>query len=295
MCTSPILLEQWYDSNGNFHSKYFGDYNPSFHTPNRLRSLALKHSLVSQKKFRIVVVPCGKCQDCARVRARDWKVRLYHHSIMRGDALFVTLTYNDEHLEDNQLDYSHFQLFMKRLRKLFPSREIEFFCAGEYGKDSLRRHYHCLIYGIRPEEVFSRFFCRSRRDKRIKVYLSKLLEKCWCTEFSSKTDDYDPKTLRGYVSVSRVLQGDARVSGYVAGYIISKSSPGHKQEINESGLVPEFHHMSLKRPIGKSYYVKYCEQMFREDFCWFDCRKLPIPKAYIRWYIRDTMRIKRKI
>lgn len=292
MCTSPVLLEQWYDSKGNFNSKYFGRYDPAFHTPIRLRCLSFKHHLLGQRNYKIVVVPCGKCEDCSRAKARDWKVRLYHHSLIRGDGLFVTLTYNDEHLEDNQLDYSHYQLFMKRLRKIFSGREIEFFCAGEYGKDSLRRHFHCLIFGIRPEEVFSRFFCRSRRDKNIKIYLSKILEKCWCESFSSKTDDYDPSDLRGYVSVSRVRQGDGRVFGYVSGYIISKASPKHKFEVHSSGLVPEFHHMSLKRPIGKEYYVKYCKQIFDNDFVWFDCRKLPVPKAYIRWYIRDTMRIK---
>lgn len=291
MCTKPIILQQWYDRQGDFHSCYFADFDPSRHNQLYLSKLKFIHNFVGMRKLNFVVVPCGKCQDCARVKARDWKVRLYHHSITEGDGLFVTLTYNDEHLEDNNLNYEHYQLFMKRLRKLFPEREISFFCAGEYGFDSLRRHFHAIIFGLNIDDVKTEYFSRSRKDRNVKIWLSRVLEKCWCTDFSSRTGlDYNPDNLRGFVSVSGIKSGDPRAFGYVSGYIICKMSDQHKRDVMFNKSVPEFHHMSLKRPIGKNYYVKYCKEIFNQDFVWFNMRKLPIPKAYDRWYQKSTER-----
>lgn len=290
MCCKPIIVEQWYDRNGCFHSVYFADFNPERHTPKYFNVIRWTHSLVGRRKHQFVVVPCGKCKDCVRVKARDWKVRLYHHSLTEGEGIFVTLTYNDKHLEDNNLDYSHFQLFMKRLRKLFPNNEISMFCAGEYGSKSLRRHFHAIIFGVPFDAIKTRYLCRSRRDKKVKIWDSEILCKCWCVSFSSKESGYDLDDCRGYVSVSRVTSDNPSVFGYVSGYIISKYDDSHRRLVSLNKLVSEFHHMSLKRAIGKKYFLKNCEEIMQRDFVWFNCRKLPVPKAYDRWYQKSTER-----
>lgn len=296
MCCKPIIVEQWYDKNGNFHSVYFASFDPARHTPKYFNRIRWTHSLVGRRKQQFVVVPCGKCSDCVRTKARDWKVRLYHHSLTEGEGIFVTLTYNDAHMVDKKgkpdcnLNYLHFQLFMKRLRHLFPDRNISMFCAGEYGSKSLRRHFHAIIFGVTLDMIKSQYLCRSRKDKKTKIWRSSILEKCWCTSFSRKVEGYNPDELRGFVSVSRVVSDNPSVFGYVAGYVISKYDETHRLAVFKLGLAPEFHHMSLKNAIGKNYFLKNCEAIYKRDFVWYNCRKVPVPKAYDRWYEKFTGR-----
>lgn len=71
-----------------------------------------------------------------------------HESQLHEDNCFVTLTYDDDHLpRDWSLDKSHFQKFMKRLRRSLPQR-ISFFHCGEYGDDNGRPHYHACLFGV---------------------------------------------------------------------------------------------------------------------------------------------------
>lgn len=56
-----------------------------------------------------------------------------HEKRTSGDSVFVTLSYDDEHLpSDWCLDYYHFQLFMHRLRKAVPVRAV-FVCVVSMG------------------------------------------------------------------------------------------------------------------------------------------------------------------
>lgn len=276
MCCNPIIFQQWYDCLGKFHSHYYADYNPDIHTDAVLKRLTHGLKRIGMFKHKFVVVPCGKCPECAARLARDWKIRLYHHSLTAGDGIFVTLTYDDHHMDDVNLNYRHFQLFMKRLRRRFPNRQLSFFCAGEYGCDSLRRHFHAIIFGIDIKEVRSEFLCRSRNAKDIKIWTSKLISDCWDN--------------RGFVSCSRVSSGDSRVFGYVSGYIISKNNDEHKLNVKMNRDVPELHHMSLKPAIGKEYFLRNVKDIFSRDFIVYNGRKASVPRAYDNWYKTLTSR-----
>lgn len=101
-------------------------------------------------------VPCGKCVACLRKRQREWTCRLSHE--LRGTpySLFITLTYDDDHLpEPNSLgyfplNYYDVQCMLKNLRQNWnPSgAPIKYVCVCEYGDDffTFRPHYHLLIF-----------------------------------------------------------------------------------------------------------------------------------------------------
>ena len=71
-----------------------------------------------QDLARELSLPCGQCVGCRLERSRQWAVRCVHESQMHDFSSFVTLTYNDDNCPVS-LDYGHYQLFMKRLRKKF--------------------------------------------------------------------------------------------------------------------------------------------------------------------------------
>ena len=81
-----------------------------------LNPVDIRDPRFSYKKY--MLVPCGKCLHCKLNSAKMWSIRIMHELKSWDSALFVTLTYNDEHLpKDNSLDKRDLQLFFKRLRK----------------------------------------------------------------------------------------------------------------------------------------------------------------------------------
>lgn len=89
--------------------------------------------------------------QCRKQNARQWALRLYHEKENYDDSIFLTLTYDDSHLPDNNsLVKRDLQLFYKRLRKRLSldNRSIRYFSVGEYGDISQRPHYHSIIFGL---------------------------------------------------------------------------------------------------------------------------------------------------
>lgn len=93
-------------------------------------------------------VPCGSCIPCQINRARFWAVRCHFESLDHANNLFITLTYDDDHLpSDRKLCTRDVQLFFKRYRKALGKSKIRYFGCGEYGPANARPHYHFLIFG----------------------------------------------------------------------------------------------------------------------------------------------------
>ena len=49
----------------------------------------------------VLLVPCGKCLACRIARRQEWSMRCLHELSSFDDAVFVTLTYDDDHLPPN--------------------------------------------------------------------------------------------------------------------------------------------------------------------------------------------------
>ena len=74
---------------------------------------------------------------------------MLHELADYDDAMFLTLTYNDDNLPPNaSLVKADLQKFFKRLRKRLGDRKIRYFACGEYGDQTQRPHYHAIIFGL---------------------------------------------------------------------------------------------------------------------------------------------------
>lgn len=128
-------------------------------------------------------LPCGKCVGCRLNRSRQWAIRCMHEASLYDKNCFITLTYDDEHLPKNRgLDVSHFQNFMKRLRKEY-GQGIRFFHAGEYGSKTRRPHYHALLFN---HDFVDKSLIAVRNDHRL--YVSPSLQRLWPFGYSSVGD-----------------------------------------------------------------------------------------------------------
>lgn len=129
--------------------------------------------LVRNKNGQLVRVPCGKCYGCLRRKQRELALRLSYDIKNAYESLFVTLTYDDEHLIRDVIDEEtgafyplpsvtkdEAQRFLKRLRKNlhYDSREtyLSYYLSAEYGDESKRPHMHLIVYLIgKPTNIIS--------------------------------------------------------------------------------------------------------------------------------------------
>jgi hypothetical protein len=85
---------------------------------------------------------CGQCVPCRLNRRRTWTARIVLESLAYRESSFLTLTYSDEHVPENQsLSKAHWREFTKGLG-------FRYFGCGEYGSLGGRPHYHLVVFGL---------------------------------------------------------------------------------------------------------------------------------------------------
>lgn len=123
---------------------------------------------------------------------------MIHELGYHEDSIFITLTYDDDHLPPNSsLVKTDLVKFFKRLRRRLDvdGRKIKYYACGEYGEETQRPHYHSIIFGMSLEP----------QDKN-------LIMQCWpfC--------DWENKSIRK----NSFGLAEAESIAYVAGYIDKK-------------------------------------------------------------------------
>lgn len=177
---------------------------------------------------------------------------------MHDKAVFITLTYSDSNLpENNSLSSRDLQLFFKRLRKRIAPQKIRYFACGEYGERFKRPHYHAIIFGLEN--------CHTTWQ---------LIHDVW---------------NKGIIDVGSVTKDSI---SYVAGYVSKKMGSDYRAKIKTGEIAREFCRMSLKPAIGASALDEFAKYALVQGG--FDViqtikigeRVLPVPK-YIRRKLRS--------
>lgn len=244
-----------------------------------------KKNIVFKKPFRgeEIKLPCGQCIGCRLERSRQWALRMVHESQMHEENAFITLTYNDENLpEDRSLSVKEWQLFVRRLRRLmkkkYGGKKILYYGAGEYGEETLRPHYHAIIFG---HGFLDRIPIQSNGNN--KLYISADLSELWPFGFSSVGD----VTFESAAYVARYVM--KKVNGKRAENLeqVFGLSPYNRVDIMTGeyyDVHPEFSTMSLKPAIGKNWYEKYKGDCYPSDQVVYDGTPQRPPKYYDTLY-----------
>lgn len=214
-------------------------------------------------------IPCGKCIDCRIARVQEWATRLNHESQMHEASCFATLTYDDDHLPETfSVSKREAQLFLKRLRKeIFPTK-IRYYLASEYIPETLRPHYHLLIFGYAfPDREF-----HSTTTGGHRLFTSKQLSKVW---------------PYGFITIGDVTVSSAN---YTAGYIIDKiggdKAATHYLRTHPKGYTvtvePEFALQSSRPGIGYDWLQKFKSDVFPSDFIVVAGKQTRVPRYYLK-------------
>lgn len=199
---------------------------------------------------RPLTVRCGQCIGCRLERARVWAVRCTHEASLYENNIFATITYSDDNIPfGNSLDREDLTKFFKRMRK---RTKIRLFYCGEYGDETIRPHYHALIFNCAPPDPE---LMAVREGK--KVFRSDTLDKLWGL---------------GHINYYDTIEFAS--AAYVAGYVTKKiTGPDAERHYTwtdpETGEIyerqPEFSGQSLKPGIGERWIKKYLRDVYAKD------------------------------
>lgn len=227
-------------------------------------------------------IPCGQCVGCKTDRANQWAHRCEHEASQWENNIFLTLTYDDEHLPRwGYLDAAELTKFFKRTRKSVNRRDssiqcskgiIRYFACGEYGTKNGRPHYHVLLFNCE----FADRIKVAERDG-LPVYQSAELSRLW--------------------PFGRHEYGAAlpRAANYIAQYSLKKQRSGynHNDRVHGYGgvqhidtttgeLLPKpapFLRMSLKPGIGSEWLHKF-QYDLQHGYLVNNGRRFKIPRTY---------------
>jgi hypothetical protein len=266
---------------------------PCYHPVTAYRSKSVndsgKRSLVFKLSEAIddteTTIPCGGCVGCRLDHAGQWAARLTHEAKFHEKKCFLTLTYDDLHLpENNQLVVKHLQDFMKKLRRRLNYKhkksesdylKLRYFACGEYGETSLRAHYHMILYGC----DFSDRKKHSKSSSGDQLWKSEVLDEIWG---------------HGHCLIGSVTPQSC---GYVARYIMKKvtgsQANDHYAAVNPSTgewylQKPEFVVMSRRPGIGQAYYEKYKDEIFASDSIVINGNEVPVPTYYTKLLAKEN-------
>lgn len=203
-----------------------------------------------------ITIPCGKCIGCRLDYSRQWANRCVLESKCydEEESTFLTLTYDDYHLTyddesgEPSLKPKDLQDFIKRFRekvgRLY-DKEIRFYACGEYGDEDNRPHFHVLLFGFAFPDLKYKGTSKSGEA----LYTSKFLDEVW--------------QRKGYCWIGECTW---KTCAYTARYVMKKQKgKGSADFYKERGISPEFVRMSLKPGIGKPYFDKYKDKIYRND------------------------------
>lgn len=223
--------------------------------------------------YKYTMIPCGQCIGCRLDYAREWANRGYLEMDPKSESWFITLTYDEDHvpyldeiktkngvtftdMDEEAIEWKgclepkDATNFMKRLRKHFKQEydidNIKFMLCGEYGGTTERPHMHLILFNVHiPQETF---YEPTRTENGDYQYKNTILDKLWKNGFSN------------------ISEANWNTISYVARYVTKKQKGIlSEEEYAAKGQRPEFFRVSNRPAIGKAYYDKHKEEIYKYD------------------------------
>lgn len=243
---------------------------------------AIAYNLAYSNDFRaqeIFPIACKSCVGCRLYYSQDWGIRCTHEAQMHEDNMFLTITYNEDHLPQNgtlvKKDMQNFFNYLGKFlrRKGLPSKFRYLYC-GEYGDKNQRPHYHAIIFGIdMPDKEVH------KNSRGHLLYTSEMLSQVWG---------------KGYVYIGSVsYQSACYVSRYALKKINGPQSQEHYAVLDDDGVVitqkpKEFAHTSNKKPhkeaigggLGTLWFEEFNQYVYPIDRITMNGKEMTPPVYY---------------
>lgn len=258
------------DGSGQWYNQNYNDASDPLAKLSDAEFDYLTRYLGAVVKRDYLLVPCGQCIECRLNYSRNWATRMCLEKEYHDRWCFVTLTYDNDHLDTIQryhpadpetgegcipvlsLNYDDLKQFMKNLRRALEYRgrdNIRFYAGGEYGELHHRPHFHLIIFGLEVDDL--EFLRKSKLGHP--CYASNFLQKIW---------------KKGQVIVNEASWDSC---AYTARYVMKKKLGQASEFYERFNLEPEKSRMSLKPGIARQYFDEHKEDIYRFDELYLKC------------------------
>ena len=217
-----------------------------------------------------IQIPCGQCIGCRLDYSRQWADRCLMELQYHKSSYFVTLTYDDLHVpvtyysknEDGEaipaysLKKRDLQLFFKRLRAN-TGQQIRMFSCGEYGSESARPHYHCIIFGLELDDLVP----YKRSHEGFQYFNSETVQAAW-RGFAYDSFGHKVDGTYGDLGYAVVANVSWETCAYVARYVTKKAGSFAKEFYDAHNLEYEFTLMSRRPGIARQFYEDHHDDFY---------------------------------
>lgn len=210
-CLSPQFALYYLDK---VNDKYILKFLPK-------DSYSFERVFSSYDKSQFLEIPCGKCSACQKNYRYQWSIRCLYESLLHKESYFLTLTYDDDHI--NKACDDDFKKFIKALRN--NGYKVRYFACKEYGERTKRVHFHAILFGLELKDL-----------KYYKNY-------------------YESKQLKNYWNHGniQIMKFDPGCAFYIAGYVKKKEDKTTRLYMSQ-GLGKDAY--KIAHESGKAFYVK---------------------------------------
>lgn len=228
----------------------------------------------------VIELPCGQCIGCRLNRSYMWAVRCVHEAQMYDHNCFVTLTYDTEKMDSWSLQYSDFQKFMKRLRRVKPG--VRFFACGEYGDVNGRPHFHAILFNC----FFSDRKAHGKSDSGAEVWISDELDSIWTHgQCHIGSFSYESAAYVARYAVKSALGGfDGKRRAVGAGGFVDAETGEYWSYVPEMIRMSNGGGKSKQGGIGASWFALYHGDCLPRDYVIINGEKKAVPRYYMKLY-----------
>lgn len=231
---------------------------------------------ITDERVKYVSIGCGKCIECTKKKAREWKIRLSEEIRTNNSGTFVTLTFDEDSLNkfkeefkesheqtiENEIATRAVRLFLERWRKSY-KKSLKHWLITEKGHENTKRiHLHGIIFTKNIEAI-------KKHWKYGWVYIGEYVNEktiSYITKYVTKIDEQN-KWFTGKILTS---------PGIGANYINRPDSKNNRYQEKTNELY--INRSGIKTPIPIYYRNKIYSEEEREKL-W--CEKLDKQIRYV--------------
>lgn len=229
--------------------KFSEDYTKAYRLLPKPKEGDTYKALSCPYAYEVFEIPCGNCISCRLDYSKDWANRCTLEASYHQFNYFVTLTYDDDNIVKGSIGnatlekdaISHFvRMLRQKFKRLGIACKIKVFACGEYGTQTLRPHYHAILFDCPIPDLSVDFpddegHITHHFDSRHVPYMySKILADLW---------------NKGNILIA---EANWNTNAYVSQYILKKQKGDNAKAYDELGILPPFVRMS--KNLGLNYF-----------------------------------------
>lgn len=165
-CLKPRPVVSLGKFDGKHQLKFLSDYRMLVRGENLL-NLRQRYGFDN-----VFLIPCGQCESCRKNKAKEWAIRCSCEAKMHPFNYFLTLTFDDDHIQYACKEDSN--KFLDNLSGHDHINKFKFFGCAEYGELTHRYHFHLVLFCDFELDLYD-----ATRINGYYYYHSKKIDKLW--------------------------------------------------------------------------------------------------------------------